>query len=119
MEIKNIKIKDLKFAEYNPRKLLFARKPNRTPTVPPENFETGYITDHKGYVYVPSFNKEPECIGKENFYPATTDFREYFESRLDVCAELSQQQHREFKEDYHASRSSEMTVRDYLKKMKK
>ncbi len=45
--------------EYNPRKLLYSKRPDRTPTVPPENPETGYITDHKGYVYVPGFDNEP------------------------------------------------------------
>jgi len=66
--------------EYNPRKLLYAKKPNRTPTKPPKNPETGYVTDHKGYVYVHSFDKEPECIGKEGFFPTSKDFREFFES---------------------------------------
>ncbi len=66
--------------EYNPGKLIFAKKPNRTPTVPPKNPETGYVTDHKGYVYVPSFNNEPECIGKEHFFPTSSDFRKYFET---------------------------------------
>ena len=66
--------------EYNPRKLLFSRKPNRTPTVPPENPEAGYIIDHKEYVYVPSFNDEPECIGKESFFPTASDFKKYFKS---------------------------------------
>lgn len=66
--------------EYNPRKLLFAKKPKRTPTKPPENPETGYVKDHKGYAWVPSFDNEPECIGKETFYPTSSDFRKYFES---------------------------------------
>ena len=66
--------------EYNPRKLLYSKRPDRTPTVPPENPETGYITDHKGYIYVPSFDNEPECIGKEGFFPTSDGFRKYFES---------------------------------------
>ena len=66
--------------EYNPGKLLFAKKPNRTPTKPPENLETGDIVDPKVYVYVPSFYEEPECIGKEHPSPTANDFRKYFAS---------------------------------------
>ena len=77
LNIKNIA------GEYNPRKLIFARKPNRTPTIPPKNIdpEDRYFIDYKGYVYVPGDNNKPLCIGKENPFPTPSDFRKYFETR--------------------------------------
>lgn len=42
-------------------------------------------------------------------------FDDYFALRMDVCSQMSIQQHQQLKENYHAPRNSEMTVKDYVK----
>ncbi len=45
-------------------------------------------------------------------------FREYYNERLEVCAQITQQEHLQQKENPHEPRSSEMTVKGALKQMR-